>query len=133
MKVLVVDDNESMTALIKELLEAEEAYRVKTAENGEDGYLAFLHFQPDIILTDIEMPVKNGIDMMREIRMHHPGIKTIYMSGDLNRYRILLENEEREYKADVIDKPFSLSMMMGLFHEYRRIFGKRRVHEFSSP
>jgi len=119
MRILVVDDNESLTALMKEILETAGIYRVETAENGENGYLAFLQFKPDIILTDIEMPIKNGIEMVKEIRAHHPGIKTIYMSGDLNRYRMLLEKEETEYKANLLNKPFPFSKVIGLFHEYR--------------
>jgi len=119
-RVLIVDDNEALITLMKELLETEGAYRVKTAVNGEDGYMTFLNFRPDIILTDIEMPIKNGLEMVREIRVHHPGIKTIYMSGDPHNYRILLEKEEREYKADFLPKPFSLTKMIGLFDEYQR-------------
>jgi len=119
MRVLIVDDNEALTSLMKEMLETEGIYRVETAENGEDGYLAFLHFKPDVILTDIEMPVKSGIEMVREIRMHHPEIKTIYMSGNLNRYRMSLQKEETEHKADFLNKPFSFSKVIGLFHEYR--------------
>jgi len=119
MRILIVDDNEALTVLMKEMLETEGVYDVETAENGEDGYLAFLNFKPDVILTDIEMPVKNGIEMVRDIRVHYPSVKTIYMSGDLNRYRMLLENEETEYKADLLNKPFSFSKVMGLFHEYQ--------------
>lgn len=133
-RVLIVDDNEALTTLMKALLETEGTYRVKTALNGEDGYLAFLDFRPDIILTDIEMPIKNGLEMVREIRVHHPGIKTIYMSGDLQSYRILLEKEEREYKAHFLHKPFSLKKMIGLFHEYQRKESlKGRLEHYGDP
>ncbi len=132
MKVLIVDDNEGLRTLMKEFLEEAGTYRVKTAVNGREGYLASLHFRPDVVLTDIEMPVKNGIDMVREIRVHHPGIKTIYMSGDLGRYRILLEKEKGEHKADCLNKPFSLSKVMGLFREYRHLSQERKVPELVS-
>ena len=117
-RVLIVDDNEALTTLMKDILETEGMYHVETAENGEQGYLAFLHFKPDIILTDIDMPVKNGIEMVRDIRAHNPGIKTIYMSGDMKSLRMVLQKEEPEYEADLLHKPFSLTKMMGLFHEY---------------
>jgi len=117
-RVLIVDDNEALTTLMKEILETEGSYHVETAENGEEGYLAFLHFKPDIILTDIEMPVKNGIEMVREIRAHSPDIKTVYMSGEMNSYRILLQKEQIEYNAGLLQKPFSLRKMIRLFHEY---------------
>ncbi len=133
MRVLIVDDNEGLTTLMKEFLEEEGTYRVRTAANGENGYKAFLHFRPHVVLTDIEMPVKNGIDMVREIRGHHPAIKTIYMSGDLNSYRIFLEKEKREHNADFLDKPFSFREVMKLFHDYRRVSPKRKIPAFTSP
>jgi CheY-like chemotaxis protein len=120
MRVLIVDDNEDLTALIKEMMEREGIYRVKTAANGEEGYAVFLQFKPDIIITDIQMPVKNGLEMVRDIRAHHPGIKIIYMSADLNRYRTLLEDEKTKYRATLLDKPFSCSRVRGLLHEYRK-------------
>jgi len=119
-KVLIVDDNEVLTGLIKEMLEIEGINDVKTAENGEEGYITFLYFRPDIILTDIEMPVKNGLEMVKDIRAHHPRIKTIYMSSDLNRYRTLLEDEKTKYKAKLLNKPFSPFEVMGFIHEYRK-------------
>ncbi|MCF8118879.1 MAG: response regulator [Deltaproteobacteria bacterium] len=120
MKVLIVDDNEALTGLMKEMLETEGICRVETAGNGEDGYVAFLHFNPDIILTDIEMPVKNGLEMVRDIRAHHPGIRTIYMSGNLPRYKAFLEDEKTRYKVHLLNKPFSLAKMIGLFQEYQK-------------
>lgn len=121
-RILIVDDNEALTNLLKELLEleGEGIYHVKTAENGEDGYAAFLQFKPDIIITDIEMPVKNGFEMVRDIRVHHPGIKTIYMSADLNRYRTRLEEEKTKYKASFLNKPFSGSKVIGLLNKYQK-------------
>lgn len=118
-RILIVDDNEALTGLLKEMLETERIYRVKTAENGEDGYVAFL-IKPDVILTDIEMPVKNGLEMVRDIRVHHPRIKTIYMSADLNRYRTRLEEEKTKYRASLLNKPFSCSNVMGLLNKYEK-------------
>jgi CheY-like chemotaxis protein len=115
-KVLIVDDNDNLASLLKGMLEEEGNYNVETAENGQEGYAAFLHFKPDVVLTDIEMPVKNGIDMVRNMRAHDPDIKTIYMSADMNRYRTRLEDEKIKYKATLLDKPFRFSMVRELFH-----------------
>ncbi|MDO9566874.1 MAG: response regulator, partial [Candidatus Desulfaltia sp.] len=89
-------------------------YRVKTAVNGEEGYEVFLQFKPDIILTDIQMPEKNGLEMVRDIRNHDPGIKTIYMSADLERYRTRLEEEKMKYQASFLTKPFYRFELLGL-------------------
>ncbi|MBW1746437.1 MAG: response regulator [Deltaproteobacteria bacterium] len=120
MKVLIVDDDEALAGLIKKIIEKMGTYRVKTAVNGEEGYELFLHFKPDIILTDIQMPAKNGLEMVRDIRNHDPGIKTIYMSGNMRRFRTRLEEEKTKYKASLLDKPFSFSKLTGLFHEYQK-------------
>ncbi len=120
MKVLIVDDDEALAGLIKEMIKKIGIYRVKTAVNGEEGYEVFLHFKPDIILTDIQMPAKNGLEMVRDMRNHDPGIKTIYMSGNMRRFRTRLEEEKTKYKASLLDKPFSFSKLTGLFHEYQK-------------
>ena len=118
-KILIVDDNEVLADLIKAMLEVEKSYHVMTAENGGEGYAAFLTFKPDVILTDIEMPVKDGLEMVKDIRVHQPSIKAIYMSADLTRYRSSLEKEKAKYKAALLDKPFTISQVMGLFDEYQ--------------
>jgi len=120
MKILIVDDNEVLASLIKEMLDREGYYQVETAVNGEDGYDVFFDFKPDVILTDIEMPVKNGIEMIRDIRMHHPEIKTIYMSSNLNRYRTLLEHDKTNYRSEMLDKPIHYPEIKRLFQECRR-------------
>ncbi|MFC1896723.1 response regulator [Thermodesulfobacteriota bacterium] len=118
-RVLIVDDNKALTGLIKEMLETEGIYHVKTAENGENGYVAFHHFKPDIILTDIEMPVKNGLEMVRNIRLHYSEIKAIYMSGDFRRYRTFLDAERTRYQANLLKKPFSFSRLIEVLDEYK--------------
>jgi len=116
MKVLIVDDNEALTGLLKEVLETEGEYNVKTAENGEAGYKAFLNFKPDVILTDIEMPIKNGLDMVEDIRSHDPEIKAIFMSGNLYKYKTRLEVEKSRHHADMVNKPLCFSKVLDLFH-----------------
>lgn len=120
MKVLIVDDDEALAHLIKKMIEKMGIYHVKTAGNGNEGYEVFLHFKPDIILTDIQMPTKNGLEMVRDMRNHEPGIKTIYMSGNMRRFRTRLEEEKTKYKASLLEKPFSFSKLTGLFHEYQK-------------
>ena len=54
-------------------------YQVATARDGEDGYLAYLLFKPDLVITDIQMPKKDGLELVRNIRAHNPNVRTIYM------------------------------------------------------
>jgi len=113
MKILIVDDNQDLAFLIKWMLE-DEGYDVRSASNGQDGYLTYLLFNPDLVLTDIQMPDKNGLELIKEIRGHNPGVRTIYMSGDLSPYWSPLEEERQKYHAGVLEKPFSKEALMSL-------------------
>jgi CheY-like chemotaxis protein len=110
MKVLVVDDNRLLVELIQEILE-DDGLEVRSAKDGIDGYSAYLHFKPDIVITDIQMPRENGLEMMGHIRTHDPMIKTIYMSGDIEHYRLCLTEEKRKYQVSYFEKPFSMESL----------------------
>ena len=109
-KILVVDDNRLLAATIQELLE-DYGLEVMSAKDGVDGYSAYLLFKPDIVITDIQMPRKNGLEMMEHIRTHEPMIRTIYMSGDIDPYRSFLTEEKRRYPVIFLEKPFSLESL----------------------
>jgi CheY-like chemotaxis protein len=109
-KVLIVDDNRLLADTIQEVLE-DEGLEVMSAKDGVDGYSAYLLFKPDIVITDIQMPRKNGLEMMAHIRTHEPMIRTIYMSGDIDPYRPFLREEKKKYRVSFFEKPFSLELL----------------------
>jgi YesN/AraC family two-component response regulator len=84
-----------------------EGYDVRTGDDGEAGYLISLLFRPDLVITDIQMPEKDGLEMMNEIRVRNSNVKTIYMSGELDRFQLLLAAEERKYGVHLLRKPFT--------------------------
>lgn len=113
MKILIVDDNQDFAFLIKWMLE-DEGYEVRSAKDGMDGYSTYLLFNPDIVLTDIQMPEKNGLELIRDIRCHDPDVRTIYMSGDLSQYGSPLKEEKEKYHVGVLEKPFSRHELISL-------------------
>ena len=116
MKVLVVDDNRLLADTIQETLEID-GLDVRSAHDGLDGYSAYLLFKPDIVITDIQMPRKTGPEMMKNIRIHDPKVKTIYMSGDLRSFEPLLIEEKKRYPVSYFEKPFSLESLMRVVTE----------------
>lgn len=84
-----------MASVLQMMLE-HEGHDVRSARDGTDGYLTYLLFQPDIVITDIQMPRENGLELMKHIRIHNPGVRTIYMSGDLEQYCSPLEEEKKD-------------------------------------
>lgn len=113
MKILIVDDNKDLALIIQIMLE-DEGYEVRQAHDGQDGYGIFLNFKPDLVITDIHMPGKNGLELMEHIRRHDPSVKTIYMSGDLISFLSPLEEEKKRYPVSLLEKPFSKGELMGL-------------------
>ena len=68
-KVLVIDDDNNICELLRMYLE-KEGYEVRTANNGQEGINVFRMYEPDMVLLDIMMPVKDGWQTCREIREH---------------------------------------------------------------
>lgn len=106
MKILVVDDDESSLRMMRSILKAV-GHEVFTARNGLLGYFGFLACRPELVLTDIEMPFQDGFAMISRIRNIDPYVRTIYMSGRVERYRGQLDTERRNHAAAVLEKPFS--------------------------
>ena len=96
MKVLIVDDNQDIAFIVKMILE-DEGFEIRSAIDGEEGFRVFLEFKPDLIITDIQMPGENGIELMKHIRQLNPLVRNIYMSGDLCSFRPLLEEEKGKF------------------------------------
>ena len=116
MKVLVVDDNRILADTIQEILE-NDGINVMYAKDGLDGYSTYLLFKPDMIITDIQMPRNNGLEMMKHIRIHNPMIKTIYMSANIRAFKPFLMEEKKRYPVRYFEKPFSLESLIRVVTE----------------
>lgn len=74
-KILVVDDSNDTREMMAKLLEME-AFTVITAEDGSAGLNIATAELPDLIITDINMPNLNGIEMIRQLRKR-PGFESV--------------------------------------------------------
>lgn len=108
---LVVDDNEELAALIATMLRCK-GFEVRTANNGLHGYSSYFRDPTDIVITDIQMPELNGMEMMRCIRGVNPKVQAVYMSGAVEKYQDALDRETSQFAAKVIIKPFSGAALM---------------------
>ncbi|MBW1742583.1 MAG: response regulator [Deltaproteobacteria bacterium] len=79
-KVVVIDDNAEIRRVI-ELKLRTQGYKVITAANGKEGLNLIKSKQPDVVITDIVMPEKEGIEVITEVRRDFPNVKIIAMSG----------------------------------------------------
>ena len=79
-KILVFDDEPSILLMIKKMLE-KAGHDVDIAHNGKEGMLLFDKNKPDLLITDIIMPEKEGLETIFELRRMYPDLKIIAISG----------------------------------------------------
>jgi DNA-binding response OmpR family regulator len=77
-KVLIVEDDALLLVTLLHQFEAA-GYEVLTAHNGLMGKAAFYKSNPDIVVSDVMMPNKNGVEMIEEINAEHPDNKTPFI------------------------------------------------------
>lgn len=101
-KILLVDDDRELTALLKELLDME-GFNVLVAHDGEQA-LDLLDSSVDLLLLDIMMPKKNGLDTLKELRQAYqtPVIMLTARGSELDRVLGLELGAD-----DYLPKPFN--------------------------
>ena len=112
-RVLVIDDDEMTRALVRHMLDGE-GHQVEEAPNGREGLRLFGKHQPDLVLTDINMPGLDGHDVITAIRMGGAQVPIIAISGGGRGSRDeLLLKASRLGAAEVIMKPFEYRQLVG--------------------
>lgn len=99
-KVMLVDDEEEVRIAMQNRINWEDiGFKViATAENGEDALEQAEKNPPDVVLTDIQMPFMDGLEMLRKMKSIVPGVKSVIFSGydefEYAKEAIKLESEE---------------------------------------
>lgn len=79
-RILVIDDEPSALDVLRRILEGE-GYEVQAAANGLDGVALFRRQPCDLVITDMVMPVKDGLQTILELRDEAPDLPIIAISG----------------------------------------------------
>lgn len=79
-KLLVVDDEIAIRTSLSHIF-ADLQYSVRTAEDGLSALLDIQDVAPDVLLSDLNMPIMSGFDLLVEVRRRFPAIRVIAMSG----------------------------------------------------
>ncbi|MCU4163938.1 two-component regulator propeller domain-containing protein [Carboxylicivirga caseinilyticus] len=119
--ILVVDDNQEITEYIYDSLS--ETYHVITANNGLIGYELACEKVPDIIISDIMMPVMDGIEMLKKMKSD---IRTSHIPVILLTAKDTLKDKSEGYDAGAdsyLTKPFSSNLLKS---RLRNIFETRK-------
>ncbi len=79
-KIAVIDDDRLLRKVIGTVLK-KEGYNIVEAENGEKGMELILKENPDVVISDYFMPIKNGLELLAEMRALKLGIPLIMLTG----------------------------------------------------
>ncbi len=126
-KVLYVEDDDNIRLFVQRGIKRR-VKELQVAINGEDGFLKYKEFKPDIILTDIKMPKMNGIEMAKKIKAIDKDIPIIIMSAH-SETDYLLESIELgmfAYLLKPIDKD---KLFETLIHASRDILYEKKEQE----
>jgi two-component system, OmpR family, KDP operon response regulator KdpE len=119
--VLVVDDEANIRTLLRETLEGA-GHRVITADDGQQGLRAYHANHPDVVITDIFMPRRSGVDLVLELGRLHPVPKIIAMSGAAGPE--FLDASREASVARTLTKPFDVQKVLRPRHWGRQgVFG----------
>lgn len=101
LKIIVVEDQKLILKdLCNKILKSYNNVEiVATATNGLDAYEKIIQIEPDIVFTDISMPGMNGIKLIEKVKLSHPSINFIILSGykDFEYARNAIKLEVNEY------------------------------------
>ena len=79
-KILIVDDEDSVLMLLSEIL-SQDNHDITVAKTGAEGIEKYHTDNFELVITDLVMPEKTGLDLIMEIRKANPDIKVIAISG----------------------------------------------------
>ena len=113
-KVLVVDDETDLRDLASEVLKPK-GYRVFTAENGQEGLEIYKKENPDLVLTDVNMKLMDGLELTREIKKLNPEAKVYLVTGYTNDS--VIEDFMALGAAGYIGKPYLIGDLIKLVEE----------------
>lgn len=110
--ILIVDDEESIRTLLRKILEAD-GHQIREANNGEIGLTLYREAPADLVITDILMPERDGMDITLELTRKFLNAKVIAMTGATGDQNFL--NVAKLFGARrVIKKPFSVDTIRRL-------------------
>ena len=117
-RVLVVDDSPTVRQALCELFVREVDFEVcGQAENGRDAIEKAQHFHPDLIVTDLSMPIMNGLEETRLLKSLMPGVPVIIYTAHNDSF---VEREGRSAgAAAVISKSDAVTTLIAAA---RRLF-----------
>jgi len=118
--VLIVDDSAIMLNLIKQAL-SPDGYSLVLARNGEEGIAAFKEHEIDIVITDINMPVMDGIVLISELRKIDSNVPIFALTSEADEH--VRERGRQAGANGWMVKPFQPAQFRDIIKQVVKRFG----------
>ena len=113
-RVLVVEDDAYVRDYLSAALETSgQGLEVSTAPNGREAAERLAAGGTDLVLTDLNMPEMNGVELVRHLRANHPTVQVVLMSGASADWLPELVRESLD-DLPLLTKPVSVSQLLEL-------------------
>ena len=112
--MLLVEDDLVIRNIYTQIL-TRHISKLYVANDGEEGYIKYIENKPDLILTDIKMPIMNGLDMIKKIRENDKSMRIIIMSA-YGESRFFLKAIETGVKGFLV-KPVETQHLLNVIRE----------------
>jgi len=114
MRILIADDNSELRSLLEDLL-TRKGHEVVSAVDGEDALRKYIRDDGDgfdYVITDYQMPRKNGVVLIIDIRRSNLAQKCILVSGDPPQMTDIIRKDAGEFP--ILRKPYSTQDLLDL-------------------
>jgi len=117
-RILVIDDHIELRQMLRQILERE-GYEVEEAGDGKVGIVLYRRAPADLIITDVVMPEKDGVEIIRELKRDFPDVRVIAISGGSRTLgaQYCLAAMKALGALYVLTKPFGRKELLEAVHE----------------
>lgn len=111
-KVLIVDDDEELVELLRDVFERDGRFDIRTANNGFDAGMLVKEFRPDLVVLDVMLPDINGKEVCQRVRSDDTleAVKIICISGMVEQDKI--DELKKAGANDFMHKPFNVDRLL---------------------
>ena len=123
--ILLIDDEQSWLDAMRLVLK-DEGYKTITVTSGDEALLTLQKRKPDLILTDVRMPVMNGFDLYEKIRENPKlaGVPVVFMSG-IDDYYAKRTAKELGAQGYITKPSFTEDLKMSVEGFFKEVPGKK--------
>ncbi|MBN2423522.1 MAG: sigma-54-dependent Fis family transcriptional regulator [Calditrichaceae bacterium] len=144
MEILIIDDEKAQRDILRDIL-TDAGYKVIDAANGEDGIKLFREYHSPVVLTDLKMPGKDGMQVLEEAKQINPDVQVImmtafgtipgavtaikigaydYLTKPLNKDDLLRVVKRAAEKASLLMENIRLKKEISSRYQYENLIGK---------